>query len=156
MLVNSLDNLSQLLLYLLVESLLVLANFKFLTRHFLRGKAQIAQHITHDKHNELTDAAVNRLTVRIALFNAAYQLNKTLNSGHLLSGHRLQIHLLASALQILVKFFNIVLDGLASLFKELLIRSVEDIGPAGPLVDHDELLLAEIEKLEGACHPFTF
>ena len=104
----------------------------------------------------MADAAVDRLTVRIALFNATYELNKALNSGHMLSRHGLQIHLLARSLQILVKLLNIVLHSLASLFFEFFIRSVEDIGPAGPLVDHDELFLAEVEKLEGACHPFAF
>lgn len=133
--------------------LLVLEDLVFLTRHALRGQSQVPQHISHHKHNELANARVDSVAVRVTHLDAADVLHKALNTRHRLSRHVLQVHLGALLLQEGVKLLDVVLDSARCFLEESIVLRVEDLGPARPLVDHGELFLGEEEKLECPNHP---
>ena len=70
-------------------------------------------------------------------------LHKTLNAGNLFSSKIDEVHFTALILQVLVQFFNVVLDLLACLLKECVIESEDNIRPFGPFVDDGEVLKCE-------------
>ena len=138
------------------ELLLICANFMFLTWHFFISQTYVSKNISHYKHNELANAAVNRVTMWITHNLSSKMFYKAFKSSHCLSWHFLEIHFFNNFLEIRVKFFNIIFYSFWGFNEELLIRCMENIRPSSPLVNLSEFLLCKVKQLKSAYNPLIF